>query len=234
MRVSSKLGKLLVVVVMMFGGGVFAGECKKDPGLLISHELKTERNLICIAYSDNDVVISVYQLGARRALLAKNVTLLDSAEISEGAVRLEPSGDGFKIYLEYPNNIYVVKFGVDAAFVSESFAQIKLEAIKADSAPQHINLVLNSNVMAGLRFETLTMLQAFDQRALSLGQPLSARITAQKTDVSFSPSPSDLSTQYLVRGDKVWISDFHSGWVKISYQASDHQVDGWIPLAEIL
>ncbi|WP_460056225.1 hypothetical protein [Pseudomonas sp. S2_D06] len=234
MTVSSKIGKALFVVIVMFGGEVFAGDCKRDQGVLISHELKTEGNLICIAYSDNDVVISVYQLGALGALMAKNIKLLDVADIAEESVRLEPSGSGFKIYLEYPKNIYVVGFGADAAFVSESFTQIKLDAIEVTAPPQHIKLVLNPDVMAGLRFETLTVSQAFDQGALRLGHPLSVRITAKKSNVSFLPNAPGLPTQYLARGAKVEISDFRSGWVKISYQANEHQVDGWIPLVDIL
>ncbi|MNM58004.1 hypothetical protein D3C81_692230 [compost metagenome] len=234
MKISSKIGNALFVAAVVFGGAVFAGECKTDRGWLLSHELKAVSNLICITYDDNDVVMSVYQLGELGALVAKNTKFLDVADIAEGGVRVEPSGDGFKIYLEYPKNIYVVGFGMDAAFVFESFTQIKLDAIEAGGPPQHIKLELDSNVMAGLRFETLTISQAFDQSALRLGHPLSTRITALKANVSLLPNALGLPTQYLERGDKVEIIGFHSGWVEISYQGNNHQVDGWIPMVDIL
>jgi len=235
MRSSSKIGKAaLVLVLAMFGGVAFAGECKRDQGELISHELKTKSNLICIAYSDDGVVMSIYRLGALEVPLARNMKFLDVDDIAEESVRLEPSGDGFKIYLEYPKNIYVVEFGLDASSVSGSFTQIKLNAVEASSPPQHMNLVLNASVMAGLRFETLTISQIFDQSVLHLGHPLSARITAQKSNVSPSPNATSLPAQYLTLGDKVEINDFHNGWVKISCRANENQVEGWIPLVDVL
>jgi hypothetical protein len=234
MKVSSKIGKALFAAVIMFGGAAFAGECKTDRGVLLSHELKALSNLVCITYDDNEVVVSVYKLGEHGALVAKNTTLLDVTDIAEGAVRIEPSDDGFKIYWEYPKNMYVVGVGVDAGFISESFTQIKLDAIEAGTSPQHINLELNSNVMAGLKFETLTISQAFDQTALHLGHPLSARITAQKANISMLPNAAGESDHYLERGDKVEIVGFRSGWVKISYHGKSYQVDGWIPMVDIL
>lgn len=234
MKVLSRIGNALIVVAAIFGGGVFAAECKKVQGVSISHELKTERNLICITYGDSGVVISVYQSGSSGAPIARNMEFLDVSDITDGSVRIEPSDGGFKIYLEYPKNIYVVGFGVDAAFVSESFMQIKLDAVDSDNPPQLIKLVLNSNVMAGLKFDTLTNSQAFDQGALRLAQPLNARVTANKAGVSYLPSTTILPSQYLSQGELVEISDFRSGWVKIYYQGDGYKVDGWIPLVDIL
>ena len=236
MKISSEIGKMLAVVIMLMTFGVLAEECKKSTsGLIVSHELKTEDNLICIARNNKKVVILVYKSGWDDIPISRNVTLLDESDIAEEVVRLESYGDGFKIYFEYPNNIYMVGFDADAKHVAESHALIKLNAVASDAPPQQISLVVDQKQLAGLSFETLTKGQVFDQSILSLERAFNTVITAQKTQISYSPNVSSFSEMNLVQGDSVNVIDFKDGWVKVQYKTLNHlESSGWILLADIL
>lgn len=236
MKTSSKIGKALAIIIMLMACGVLAEECKKSTSnLIISHELKTEKNLVCIARNNKEVVILVYRNSLEDIPISRNVTLLDEADIAEEAVRLESSGDGFKIYFEYPNNVYLVGFDVDAKHVTGSYTLIKLNAVASGAPPQQMSLVVAPKKLAGLSFETLTKGQIFDQSMLGLEQPFSTVITAQKTQVYYSPSASSFSEMNLVQGDSVNVIDFKDGWIKIQYKTLNYlENSGWILLADIL
>ncbi|KJZ42469.1 hypothetical protein [Pseudomonas fluorescens] len=237
MRVSSKIGKVLAVTVMLMTFGVLSEECMRDnSNLQVSHELKTKKNLICIVRGNDEVVIFVYRNSEKNVPLSRNVMLLEKSDIAEEVVRLEPFSDGFRMYLEYPNNIYIVGVDADAEHIVESSVLVKINAVVPDAPPQQMSLVLTSNVLSALRFETLTRSQAFDQGVLSLEKPLSARITAQKTKVSYLPGLSSLSEMHLAQGDSVDVVGFKGGWIKINYKASNdlHESSGWVLLADIL
>lgn len=236
MKISSKIGKVLAVVVVLMTFGVLAEECKKSTSsLVISHELKTEKNLICIARNNKEVVILIYESGGGDIPISRNVTLLDESDIAEEAVRLESSGDGFKIYFEYPNNIYLVGFDADAKHITGSYTLIKLNAVASDVPPQQMSLVVAPKQLARLSFETLTKGQVFDQSILSLERPFSTIITAQKTQVSYSPNASNFSEMNLVQGDSVNVIDFKDGWIKVQYKTLSYlENSGWILLADIL
>jgi hypothetical protein len=77
--------------------------------------------------------------------------LLEKSDIAEEVVRLEPFSDGFRMYLEYPNNIYIVRVDADAEHIVESSVLVKINAVVPDAPPQQMSLVLTSNVLSALR-----------------------------------------------------------------------------------
>ncbi|MDZ5433235.1 hypothetical protein T3H00_11255 [Pseudomonas fluorescens] len=136
MKTSSKIGKTLVAAAMALSLEAFADECKKNASSpLAPLELKTKANLICIVPGNGEAVIYVYSEDERTVPISKNTKLLDEPDLVDDIVRLEPSGDGFKIYLEYPNNIYLVGFDVNAQNVAESQMLIKLSGNSPDTPP---------------------------------------------------------------------------------------------------
>jgi hypothetical protein len=203
--------------------------------VVVFHKLKTEKNLICIAREDKKVVVSVHNNTGESIQVLRNLTLLDESDVDEETVRLEQFGNGFKIYFEYPKNIYLVGFDADAKHVAESYVLIKLDAVAPDSPPQLISLVVDSKQLAGLNFETLTKEQVFDKSLLDLEKPLNARITAQRAQVSYFPNGENFSDKYLVKGDSVNVIDFKNGWIKVQYETPGcPENNGWVLLADIL
>lgn len=236
MKISSKIGRVLVAVTMLIAFEALANECKKSiSSSRVFHQLKTEKNLICIVSDNGKVVISVYRNNEGGAPISKNAVLLDESDLADDAVRLEPAGDGFQIFLEYPNNIYLVGFDADAQRVVESYVLIRLNSISPSAPPQQMLLALTSEQRAALKFESLAKANVFDQERLSLEQPLDAVITAKKSQVSYFFNESSSSGNYLIYGDDVKVVDFNSGWIKIRYGSSQHnERSGWVPLADIL
>lgn len=236
MKISSRIGRVLVAVTTLIAFEVLAGECKESvSSSFVSHQLKTEVNLICIASENGKVVISVFRDNERVVPVSKNSVLLDESDLAGDVVRLEPLGDGFQVFLEYPNNIYLVGFDVDAQRVVESYVLIRLNAISPNALPQQIRLTLTSEQRAALKFEALAKGDVFNQELLKLEQPLNAVITSKKSQVSSLPSASSSSDTYLTHGDSISVIGFNSGWIKVQYRSSQHnEHSGWVPLADIL
>jgi hypothetical protein len=236
MKILSKIGNALAASAIFMSLNAIAGECKTStPDQIISHELKTERNLICIVRNNGKAVIFIYRDNDYISPYAKNTTLLDESDLTDDIVRLEPSNDGFKIYLEYPNNIYLLGFDVDARRVVESNVLIRISGFSPNTPPQQLHLSLTSEQRARLKFDTLAKEDAFDQELLSLQHPLNVVITTKNSKISHSPNIFYISDKYLTHGAQVKIIAFKNGWVKIqgSPSQNNRQV-GWIPIADVL
>ncbi|WP_223533263.1 MULTISPECIES: hypothetical protein [unclassified Pseudomonas] len=235
MKTSNKIGKALAVAITLIIFGVSAEECKSTSSLITPHKLETKKNLICITKNNEEIAIFVYRNDGGGTPISRNTTLLDESDITEGSMRLESSSDGFQIYFEYPNNIYLIGFDIDAKHITKSYSLIKLNAASPDTPPKQMKLVVTSKQLAELHFETLTKRQVFGQNALNLEQPFNAIITTRKAQILHNPNSISFSGMHLIQGDSVRVIDFKNGWIKIQHESLDHLDDsGWILLADIL
>jgi hypothetical protein len=236
MSLSRKVGECLFVLAAVVATKSFAGECaEKTSNSYVTHELRTERNLICIIRGGEGAEIYLYEGGGAGRLISRNEALLSEFDRVEDIVRLEPSGNGFQIYFEYPSNVYLVAFDADALHVKRSAVSVRMTSVSSLVPSQVFSLVMSSSYLGGLDFRSISYGEIFDRGFLILENRFETYITAESSQISTSPNDLGLTGVFLKVGQRVEVLAFSDGWMKVRYEVAGISGSvGWVQMADIL
>lgn len=236
MSLSRRVGEYLFVLAALIASKSFAGECaEKTSSSYVTHELRTERNLVCIVRGGQGAEIYLYEGGGAGSLISRNEALLSEFDRVEDVVRLEPAGNGFQIYFEYPNNVYLVLFDADALSVKRSAVSVRMTSVNSLVSSQVFSLVMNSSYLEGLNFRSISYEEVFDPGFLTLEKKFETYITAVSSQISTSPNDLGLTGVFLKVGQRVEVLAFSEGWMKVRYEVKGFSGRvGWVQMADIL